>query len=92
MCMFCAALPMVIGATAVAQGEQRKKLRALESPKQTQTVDAPKIIISQDRSSAQVERRSFAPRLSPMRINQLGALAFVGLLVASGFYHTHMPG
>jgi hypothetical protein len=92
MCMFCAALPMVIGATAVAQGEQRKKLRALESQQQPQSVDAPKIIIPQDRSNAKIERRPFALRLSPMQINQLGALAFVGLLVASGFYHTHMPG
>lgn len=33
MCMFCAAMPLVVGATAVAQGEQRKKLTHVESRK-----------------------------------------------------------
>jgi hypothetical protein len=73
MCMFCAAMPLVVGATAVAQGEQRKKLAHVESRKV-------------------IEPRRQIQSLSPRRITQLGAAAFVGLLMASAFYHTHMPG
>jgi hypothetical protein len=73
MCMFCAAMPVVVSATAVAQGEQRKKLVRAES------------------------HEAFAPHrktrpLSPRRITQFGVLAFVGLLIGSAFYHTHLPG
>lgn len=73
MCMFCAAMPVVVGATAVAQGEQRKKLTRAES---------------HEAFATRRETRS----LSPMRITQFGALAFVGLLIGSAFYHTHVPG
>ncbi len=73
MCMFCAAMPVVVGATAVAQGEQRKKLTHVESRKA-------------------IEPRRQTQSLSPIRITQFGAAAFVGLLLASAFYHTHFPG
>jgi hypothetical protein len=72
MCMFCAAMPLVVGATAVARDEQRKKLAHVES-----------------RRSNEPRRRTQS--LSPKRITQLGAAALIGLLVASGFYHTHFP-
>jgi hypothetical protein len=73
MCMFCAAMPIVVGATAVAQDKQRKNIQQAE----LQSVfEAPRA------------RRAFSPR----RISQVGALAFVGLLIASAFYHTHLPG
>jgi len=92
MCMFCAALPMVVGATAVAQGEQRKKLQAIESRKQqaSETIDAfaREHRIGNDFVPTQHERIWLTPR----RITQLGALAFVALLFGSGFYHTHFPG
>lgn len=92
MCMFCAALPMVVGATAVAQGEQRKKLQAIESHKlqASETIEsfAPERRVKSDIVSARHERIWLTPR----RITQLGALAFVGLLFGSGFYHTHFPG
>ncbi len=73
MCMFCAAMPMVVAATAVAQGEQRKKLKEASSQKP-------------------VESHRKMRMISPMRISQIGAAAFAGLLIASAFYHTHMPG
>ena len=97
MCMFCAALPMVVGATAVAQGEERKKLNAAKVVKQANPQPETNLISPKRQSSQPLEipnppqsrRGRFA--LSPMRINQIGALAFVTLLIASGFYHTHMP-
>ena len=92
MCMFCAALPMVAGITAVAQGEQRKKMQGLEarqvSLKQTATQEENRVPRSGE--PTRVERPSV--RLTPRRITQLGALAFVLLLFGSGFYHTHFPG
>ncbi len=30
--------------------------------------------------------------LTPLCLSQCGALIFIGLLVAPGFYHTHFPG
>ncbi len=39
-----------------------------------------------------IEPRRGKVRLTPLRLSQCGALALVGLLVASGFYHTHFPG
>jgi hypothetical protein len=66
-------MPVVVGATAVAQGEQREKLAGLNS----QEKPAPR-------------RETMA--LSPRRITQLGVAAVAGLLVASVFYHTHLPG
>ncbi len=73
MCMFCAAMPLVVGATAGAQGELRKKLTHVESRKV-------------------IEPRRQTRSLSPIRITQFGAATFVGLLLASAFYHTHFPG
>ncbi|MBI5030378.1 MAG: hypothetical protein HZB51_07615 [Chloroflexi bacterium] len=93
MCMFCAALPMVAGITAVAQGEQRKKIQAMVARQQAsleQTATG-----EQDRVRPSIEpARSGRPavRLTPRRITQLGALAFVAVLFGSGFYHTHFPG
>lgn len=87
MCMFCAALPMVAGATAVAQGEQRKKSQARVAQKQP----ASATLVSDDKE----QRVAHAPGqtwLTPKRITQLGALTFVLLLGGSGFYHTHFPG
>ncbi len=84
MCMFCAALPMVAGATAVVQGEQRKKIQAAEARQQELSIDG---------ISPGVEP-SKPPRiwLTPRRITQMGAVAFIVLLFGSGFYHTHFPG
>lgn len=73
MCMFCAALLAVVTATAVAQGEQRKKIKQAESRQPT-------------------EARAGMIALSPRRISQLGALAFVGVLIASVVYHTQQLG
>jgi hypothetical protein len=85
MCMFCAALPMVVGATAVAQGEQRKKMQAAESRKQQ--------LSSEIKTMPAVQRAETKKVwLTPRRITQLGAVAFVVLLFGSGFYHTHFPG
>jgi hypothetical protein len=97
MCMFCAALPMVVGATAVAQGEQRKRLstassKLLDSQSTESKRSMPFHHLGQPvemLNEIQPRRKGFV--LSPMRINQIGALAFVTLLIASGLYHTHMP-
>ncbi len=92
MCMFCAALPMVAGFTAVAQGEQRKKIQAAEARRQA-ALDTP--VVLDERAARQPERVPAAPeriRLTPRRITQMGALAFILLLFGSSFYHTHFPG
>jgi len=89
MCMFCAALPMVAGPTAIAQGEQRKKIQLVESRKQQRSTDTPLL------HSPELEPIESSPKpfwLTPQRITQLGALVFLGLLFGSGFYHTHFPG
>ncbi len=92
MCMFCAALPMVAGVTAVAQGEQRKKIQAAETRQQA-ALDT--TLTPENQVPRPIEPAS--PRheqiwLTPRRITQMGALAFVLLLFGSGFYHTHFPG
>ena len=87
--MFCAALPMVVGATAVAQGEQRKKIQLAESRKQQRSTDTPALHSPELDSSQSTRERIW---LTPRRITQLGALAFVGLLFGSGFFHTQFPG
>ncbi len=39
-----------------------------------------------------VRSRPETRRLTPLRLSQCGALALVGLLIGSAFYHTHFPG
>ena len=95
MCMFCAALPMVAGLTAAAQGEQRKKMVAAELRQQQARDYAP--LVPNERAHtardlAPVQSRPARIWLTPRRITQMGALVFVGLLFGSGFYHTHFPG
>lgn len=92
--MFCAALPMVMGATAVAQAEQRKKIQAAEL-RQRQTATETALIPNAQTPSPRDLTLPLSPTpvwLTPRRITQLGALVFVGLLFGSGFYHTHFPG
>jgi hypothetical protein len=38
------------------------------------------------------ESRRETRRLIPLRLSQCGALALVGLLIGSAFYHSHFPG
>jgi len=92
MCMFCAALPMVAGATAVAQGEQRKKIQAAEARRQAALDTA---LTGDEHPPRPIESTPSKPQkiwLTPQRITQMGAVAFVLLLFGSGFYHTHFPG
>ncbi len=84
MCMFCAALPMVAGATAVAQGEQRKRIQAIEARQHQLDSEITPI----DTTPSKPQRIWLTPR----RITQMGAVAFVLVLFGSGFYHTHFPG
>ena len=94
MCMFCAALPLVASITAVAQGEQRKKLEAesrLHDP-----ATEPASLATEPSAVPASSNRIKSPRgsmtLTPRRITQVGALAFLILLFGSGFFHTHFPG
>lgn len=92
MCMFCAALPMVAGMTAVAQGEQRKKIQAAEARRQA-NLNPPLVLDNRaPRPIEPIPAGRERIRLTPRRITQLGALAFVLLLFGSGFYHTHFSG
>ncbi len=95
MCMFCTALPMVVGATAVVQGEQRKKIQAAQSLKLGRSADSK----LPDSDNVQLQPRPARTRLpseriwlTPKRVSGFGALAFVFLLFGSGLYHTHFPG
>jgi hypothetical protein len=76
MCMFCAAVPAVAVVTGAAA--QREKRRQLAQGETTNVEPA--------------SPRPEPGRLTPMRISQCGALAIVGLLIGSAFYHTHFPG
>lgn len=94
MCMFCAALPLVASITAVAQGEQRKKLETEMRLQEHPTELEPVAIDHRAESPSSNAVRSPRGReiLTPRRITQIGALAFVVLLFGSGFYHTHFSG
>ena len=62
-------------ATATAAMAQRERRKMLEENSRREPAPAPRVTW----------------RLSPQHVGQFGALAFVGLLIASAFYHTHLP-
>ncbi len=96
MCMFCAALPMVLGVTAAAQGEQRKRMQQVQAHKPQERQAAAGVLASERQAVRPIIPRKPMPLrlgailLSPRQITALGALTFVGLLMASAFYHANV--
>ncbi len=94
MCMFCAALPMVLGVTAAAQGEQRKRMQAAQAHQPDEARAAAGVLASERSPIRPIIRplprpsRRITFQLSPRQITGIGAAAFVALLMGSALYHT----